>query len=444
MSLFDDLFCLSLSARDDIAASVREKASLTAAESEEFLKLLSHQAPASTPGITPSFFYLGTCHRVEIYGHGADPEAVLKLWERAKEVRLGNDIRLHQGVGTLRHLIRVTSSLESEVVGETQITGQMKDAADAARGWGFLRGSLDWCVQQSLRVTKRIRSSTGLGEGTVSVAHVAVDGLMDAFDELETKSALVVGAGPMATQALQRLQRKGIASITWCNRTTNRIRTNPLAADCAIDSFENLHELAWKFPVIITATRSPLPILNLPELRATEKALKRKGQIMPGPRIILDLGLPRNVDEKIHGFSGFYVRNVDEFGNRIEANSQQRLRLVGAAESILEEELNSILKMSEARERGPLLAEFREVLESLKMAPFNQIAVEKNEDFEYVARAIHSKLLHRLIEELDQVGEPLASQILGSLVKAWRQPDQWLTSGPQLKNLPPRQKENPA
>ncbi|MBS1984153.1 MAG: glutamyl-tRNA reductase [Bdellovibrionales bacterium] len=431
MADLDSLFCWSFSAREEIAASIREKASLPEEQVQRLLLECRQKHPEA------SLFYVGTCHRVEVYGAGMDPADVLSLWAQIRGPGFAPYARFHGGLEALRHLIRVASSLESEVLGETQIMGQVRDAATKAREGGHLRGTLDWALQQALRAAKKIRSSTSLGQGLVSVAHVAVDGLSDVFDDLSNKPALVVGAGSMALQAIQRLHRNGLGNITWINRSPEKILAHSLASQCRLDSYERLHDLVWQHPVIVLATRSPEPIVTLGTLRAASR--RRDLTLAPGPRVILDLGLPRNADENIHGYKGFYVRNVDEFSNRAEANASERRKTLDQALAILDAELQTIAQAAEIKARGPLLAELEGVLESLKNLGQPQNELENSGQLEYMSRALNAKLLHRLIEELNQVGEPLSSQVLGVLVRAWRQPEQWLKNDPQLKNPP----ENP-
>lgn len=438
----DSLFCWSLSARDGVPAPVRERASLPRDFQDSTLR--AWRARVANGEQTPLLF-LGTCHRVEVYGANTDPWDVLRQWEdSAGKGAFSGHAQLRTGVDVVKHLIRVASSLESEVLGETQITGQLREAADIGRSDGHLFGLLDWAVQQSLRAAKRIRTETKLGTGTVSVAHVAIDGLSDVFDDLSDKSAIVVGAGPMAIQALQRLHSKGIRHLVWANRTEQTLRDHPLSDLCEITTLDRLPELAWRHPVVVTATASETPLLSRAILEATGKQRTK----CSSPRIVIDLGLPRNVADDVHEYKGFYVRNVDEFGNRALQNTERRKADLGSAEALLAEELQIIAKSSEIKARGPLVGELKAVLERLTEP---KIAVENNQEFEYVPGAFHSKLMHRLIEELDRVGEPHATLVLESLVRAWRQPDQWLQSVPQEKaplkreppNLPPPKKVPP-
>ena len=440
-SSIDQLICWSLSVKDGDAAELRERATLSTQGGDDFLKATLQAWVQEARGINSDagLLYVETCHRVEIYAFGMDSDDLVAKWLGPRRVQISPE-RLKRGVEVVKHLIRVTSSLESEVLGETQITGQIKDAYDKSRSLGLVQGPLDRCIQHSLRCAKKVRSSTDLGQGTVSVAHVAVDGLGDVFDSMESKSALLVGAGSMAQQALERMRVLGISKITWINRSRERILEHPLARDVELGDFSQLAELAWSHSVIVAATSSPHSILDLETLKSAQPQGRRKAE---GPRVILDLGLPRNVDPAIHGFHGFYLRNVDEFRDRAEKNSEVRERAVQAAEEIVDAEIESFVKVWNTWERGPMIGELFKGVESLRQLEMQgQVQLEKNPEIEYIVRSIYSKLMHRLVEELESTEEPLSTQVIETLVRAWRHPDQWLQRNqhPQLKQHKQKQK----
>jgi glutamyl-tRNA reductase len=426
----DSFYCWSLSALEGDDVAVRELATLPTegleAQLSEWARVL--RAEQESAGL----LYLGTCHRVEFYAFGGDPELLRTCW---RELRGSSfEPRLVRGEEALRRLARVTASLESEVVGETQITGQVRSAAERDRALGALRGPLDRAVQFALRCGKRVRTHTRLGEGTVSVAHVAVDGLSDVFESLEGKSALVIGAGSMAEQALQRLRRNGIRRITWVNRTRSRLEANPLAVDCNLADFAQVHELAWQHSVVVAATGSPEPILKRSQLGACSQLAK---PAVPGPRVILDLGLPRNADERIHGFGQFYVRNVDEFSTRIRENSERRRRELARASELLEEEVQEFLRDFEFRSKGAKIGELYQAVEALRQADLGENELEKNSKIDYLSRNFSARLLHRLVEEIESLDDPASQQVLDVLLRAWRQTEQWPERHPKLKQPNP-------
>ncbi len=206
-----DLVCLSFSARESCDARLRERVTLSREQQNRLLPAWISQARTFNP--EAGLLFLGTCHRVEVYAIGVSPAQLSMMWQ--KEVGpLAAQAKVRRGEDALKHLFRVASSLESEVLGETQITGQLKEAAEWSRPKGLLKGPLDRTLQNALKIAKKVRSETRLGFGVVSVAHVAVDGLLDVFESLEGKSVLLIGAGAMARQALDRLQKHGVSQVT--------------------------------------------------------------------------------------------------------------------------------------------------------------------------------------------------------------------------------------
>ena len=434
---------ISLSVRDGDPAPVREQATLSREESTYKGFLSSLLLLKLNPDEASSLLYVETCHRVELYFWNLNAESLLQRWlsERMVDFEMA---RIKTGVEALRHLVRVTASLDSEVLGETQITGQIKDAAEFSRKEGWLRGPLDRCVQQAFRIAKRIRSSTALGVGTVSVAHAAVDGLNDVFDSLNGKSALVVGAGAMAKQALERLLGSGLENLTWINRNQDKITSLELAKKCQIALFDELHRLCWSHDIVVLATSSPLPILKRRNLTAARTIA---GGDLPATRVLLDLGLPRNAEAGIADIEGFFLRNVDEFKDRAEKGSELRSQSVQTAELILEEELSQFLKTWNNWEKGPMMGRLYHQVEALrKELMASQIPLEKSTEFDYMLRGVFAKLMHRLVDEVDKLDDASSSQVIETLLKAWRPNPTWQLNEqdsdktPEAQNLSPLQK----
>jgi glutamyl-tRNA reductase len=402
--------CLSFSSRLSHQAPLRESVSLSSAEQETILPEWKQTFEKALKRDDISLFYLGTCHRIEIFAFGIPPEELLAAWSQIR----GTDVfraQIYTGVSAVEHWARVSSSLDSEVLGETQITGQMKDSLEFARSRGLLKGTLDRCAQQILKITKKIRNESRIGEGTVSVAHVAVDGLQDVFEVLEDKSALLVGAGPMAIQSLERLFRLGLKKVTWVNRSREKIESHALATHVRIADFSQLALLTWQHHVSIFATASP------------QIVLKRQDLITPvippnavsGPRILLDLGLPRNVDPEIHRRSDFFVRNVDEFRDRAGSESDRRKIARGAAETILATELSAFQKTWQHWTKAPQIAEIHRHFEERLSAHLHQLKLEENSEIGYEVKSLFSNLLHQLTQVIEELDEERLEEVVNKL-----------------------------
>ncbi len=425
----DKLIVWSLSVKSGDAAAIRERLTLNEEARHEILDSILKIARDTSP--EASLLYLETCHRVEVYAFAIDASLIHERWLESRDYEASRD-KLKTGLSAFSHLCRVSSSMESEVLGETQITGQVRDAANLARENKWLSGPLDKCVQQALRIAKKIRSQTSLGKGTISIAHVAVDGLSDVFEDFSNKKALVIGSGPMALQSIERLELKNLAGITWVNRNYENIAKHPHASRLNLASYEDRHKLAWTHDIIISATSSPTFILDLESLNEASKNVETKSE---SPAVILDLGLPRNVDERLHGYSRFYVRNVDEFNDRASENLEKRGLAIRLATEVLDKELDEFISSWNVWEKAPLLADLFSSIDALRKELTAHLPLEEKNEIEYIVRSVYAKLMHRLVEELDSLDEPLSTQVLSTVVRAWRQPSEW-----QQKNLPQEQK----
>ncbi|NCN41481.1 glutamyl-tRNA reductase [bacterium] len=434
------LQCLSLSSREDCSASEREQASLPSDAAlkrsiiSAWLKELREEY-----GEQCGLIYLATCHRIEFYFYGFPGSELKNLWAELCGQKVLNAKHL-ESVDAFQHLVEVSSSLASEVLGETQITGQVKQAFENSKEAKWISSPLLRVFEEVLRVTKRIRHESKIGTGTISVAHVAVDGLNDVFADLGNKRALVVGAGSMAQQALERLMKLEVASITWVNRSKEKIQKHPLSGYCEIRDFEELEALLWEHPISVLATSSESTLVI--KDRVIQQKIKAD-KIIAGPKVLLDLGLPRNIDERIHGIHNFLVRNVDEFRDRAENVSSQRATGLPIAQKIVEEELLTFVSNWNHWSQGALVAELfkssqRHLDRELNNLQSN-LRVDEKPKIEYVVRNVYAKMMHQLLESVRSLEESEARRALEALNLAWRQTDiSW-----QKHQTSPQEPKNP-
>lgn len=405
------LFCISFSARDGHPTALRESVCFNKQNQvvvEEWLTEMKGQSAAGDE----SLLYLSTCHRIEIYGYGSDPYILLKKWKERKGDCV-EDAKVLRGNEVFEHLVRVISSLESEVLGETQIAGQVRDAVDQHREKSILHGVLDRVFQFAFKIAKQIRNESNLGKGTISVAHVAIDGLFDFFESLEYKTSLVVGSGPMALQSIERLRNLGLRNITWANRNLEKIRANPLATFCKTVSLENLAEQVLMHDVSIFALGTDHVFLKTQCLENVGLKYNEK------ERIVLDLGLPRNVDPDLHTRNGVFLRDVDEFNNRVERGKKSRKAEIERAEGFVERALVEFEEVWTHWGRSSGMAQLFENVEQLRVTTMQEQKFTESSEITTCTKAISAKLLHRLSHGLKNIEEPYATQFLDILLKAW-------------------------
>ncbi len=322
--------------------------------------------------------FLSTCNRVEVI---ALPKSAKTSEDASRAVRdaLRQQIGassidelsgwLYERVGdeAVRHIFRVAASLDSMVLGEPQILGQVKDAYDAAMAAGALRSHLSRCVHRAFTVAKRVRTETQLGAGTVSISSVAVDLAKRIFGDLSDHNVLLVGAGEMAEQAAKALG-KGARSIHVCNRSFERAANLAAQFGGTAAPLEQLEMELLVSDVVVASTSSKTYVITKDLVKRAMRA--RKGRTL----FFVDIAVPRNVEPAVHQLDNVYVFNVDDLEHEVAENMKARQKEVAQAEQIVETELaefrtwarglnvNPVIVALRAKTRGVLVAELERSL----------------------------------------------------------------------------------
>lgn len=293
--------------------------------------------------------FLSTCNRVEVIGlpkpspnresaleSASDAiREVLRDQIGAKSVAdLASWLYEKRGDEAVRHIFRVAASLDSMVLGEPQILGQVKDAFDAAVTVGALRNNLSRCVHRAFSVAKRVRSETQIGAGLVSISSVAVELTRRIFGDLGSSTVLLVGAGEMAEQAAKSLG-KGANSIRVCNRSFDRAAALASTFGGTAAPLDKLEAELVVSDVIVASTASKQFVITKELVKRVMK--QRKGRTL----FFIDIAVPRNVDPTIHELDNVYVYNIDDLEAEVAENLKARQKEVAMAEAIVEAELNS-------------------------------------------------------------------------------------------------------
>ena len=337
-------------------------------------------------------FVLSTCNRFEVYGtaacHGTVPYAFTHTLQQAG-VR-ADSIYTHayhkRGEAMLRHGFGVAASLESMVVGEPQILGQMKDAWQAANLGGFMNRF----GQAALRVGKRVRHETGIGREKVSVAATAVDLARQVHGNITHSTVLLVGAGDMAIQAAEHLQAAGVAAIQVCNRSPERAESLARQFQATPRPWAQLDEALAQADVVITSTGSQTLVLT--HDRVAQAMKKRRNK----PMFIVDIAVPRDVDPTAHELENCFVYDIDQLGDLTNQALSQRHGFVAAAQAIVEEELQSFVAWSDSREQVALLNRMRHHFEEARLDVLSRGELTADE----ATRLLVNKLLHHPLTQL--------------------------------------------
>ncbi len=306
------------------------------------------------PGVREAMV-VATCNRVEVYALGDDPAAVVGAVRRWFASRGAGDGLLyeHARQDAVRHTFRVCASLDSLVVGEPQILGQVKEAYHAAQQAGGVAGGLTRLMAQAFRVAKRVRTETGLAAGQVSVASVAVDLARGIFGELEGRKVLVVGAGKMALGAARGLARHG-ASMAVANRSFPRAEALAAEHGATAHPLTDLPMLLQHSDVVVCSTASTRFVLTREDVAAAMKV--RRGKSL----FVIDITVPRNVDPRVGDLDNVYLYNVDDLEQIVADGARGRAGATREAEQLLEEELRAfVLAQRAATGAGPTIAALR-------------------------------------------------------------------------------------
>jgi glutamyl-tRNA reductase len=316
---------------------VREKLAFGADVLPEVLARLS-----TRPELTESMF-LSTCNRVEVFAAAPNEDAAADAARAVREILAQQGgasadeamtpyLYERGGREAVRHIFRVAASLDSMVLGEPQILGQVKRAYDAALAAGTMGSILGRCVTRAFTVAKRVRTETQLGAGTVSISSVAVDLATRIFGDLSGHTVLLLGAGEMAEAAAKSLG-KGARHIRVCNRSFERAAALAGAIGGDAVQWDALEDELTRADVVVASTASREYVVDQAMVRRAMK--QRKGRTL----LFVDIAVPRNIDPTVHGIDNVYVYNVDDLEQQVALGQKSREKEAEAAERLVHAEL---------------------------------------------------------------------------------------------------------
>jgi glutamyl-tRNA reductase len=310
--------------------SVREKVSFSGDRMKRALSALKQS------GVIEESVILSTCNRTEFHIVTSDTDKGLEsLWgfiadtAQAAQDDIERFFYLSRNKDALRHLFRVSSSLDSMIVGETQVLGQVKDAYFKARECGAVGKKLDEIFEEAIRVGKRVRTRTQIGKGAVSTSTAAIELARKIFDTLENKQVLIIGAGKIGEVTVRNLFSRGIRTVVVANRTFDKARELAGEFGGTAVTFEQAPAFVAEADIVISSTSAPHYVLALKDVEDVMR--RRRGK----PLLFIDLGMPRNIDPDINTLENVYVYNVDDLASVRDANIRERKIEASKAEEIV-------------------------------------------------------------------------------------------------------------
>ncbi len=353
------------------------------------------------PGIEEAMI-ISTCNRVELYANIQDtPQATesiksfLSAFHNINRGSLDNSLYIYDDMQAVRHAFRVAASLDSMVLGEPQILGQLKDAFELALSKKTTGILLNKLMKKAISVAKRVRTETKIAENAVSISFAAVELGKKIFTDLSTRVFMLLGAGEMAELAARHLIGNGVKEVLVSNRTYDR------ACDLAEEfngrpvKFEEfIHEMAGT-DIMICSTGAPHYILTKGQMQKVMKERKQR-QVF-----IIDISVPRNIDPAINDLENVYLYNVDDLQGVVDSNMFERQKEAEKAEKIIAEELETFVKWQASLDSVPTIIALREKAEEIRkeeldklFGKFSNLGEKEREAIEYMATAIMNKLIH--------------------------------------------------
>lgn len=315
--------------------ALREKLALPPARAEE---LHARLADARLPELA----LLNTCNRVEFYGVAATP-ADLDALEAAFRAVVGLDaaefaaVRAHGvGAAAIRHLVSVAAGLESQLLGENEIFGQVKDAYAEAQAAGRVGPVLNRVFQKAFQAAKHVRTHTALNEGQVSVANVAVELALTIFGDLASARVLLLGAGDIGEKTAKAFQSRGAGALTVSSRTPERALALASALDATALPFEHFARHLGDFDIVVGSTAAPDLVVRLADVAAAHARRRAR------PLLFLDLALPRDIDPAVADLENVYLYNLDDLARIAAQNLAAREAEVGRARAIVAEKADAL------------------------------------------------------------------------------------------------------
>ncbi len=402
--------------------AVRERLSVaTERTGEEIQRLLA------TGALTESVV-LSTCNRVEAYAAARDPVAAAKLLRDYLQQRTDDDVAgyLYERLGTeaVRHTFRVASSLDSMVVGEPQILGQMKCAfamSEAAGGVGMLLGR---CFHRAFAVAKRVRTETGIASGTVSVSSIAIELACKIFGNLRGRRALLVGAGKMSEAAARTLAKQGVRLFV-VNRSPERAEELARACGGEARGYEQLASELVASDVVITSTASPRFVITADLMHDVTRARRHR------PLFLIDIAVPRDVDPRVGDLGSVFLYDLDDLQQVANENLATRRREAHAAEQIVAAEIEQFERWRGSLGLTPTVVALRErVRDALRgelertLPRLNSLGEAELKSLEKMIDAMVNKVLHQPLTELKRGSEtPEGAMLIDAARRLFALPD---------------------
>jgi glutamyl-tRNA reductase len=381
---------------------------------------------AALPGLSEALV-VSTCNRTELYcvGAGADPVADWLVAQSGGDRALADCLYRIEGPDAVRHLFSVAAGLDSLILGEPQILGQLKDAYRAAQRAGTTGAELNRLFQATFAVAKRIRTETAIGASAVSVASAGIKLARRVFAGFERHTALLVGAGEMIELTARHLHAQKIGSLIIANRSTARAER---IAEGLAASVIRLDALAAHLPqadIVVSSTARPGHVISLADVEAALEARKRR------PMFMLDLAVPRDIDPAVGTLEDVYLYTIDDLRQVVDENVKAREAEAAVARQLVDADVAEFMAGRKARDAVPLIRELRSQGEAARDAALAEArrllaaGHPPEQVVEQLAASLTNRLLHApsaALREAAESGDAALAEAAARLFRTGRDP----------------------
>lgn len=390
---------------------IRERVAFAADKLPEILKTFTDHSNV------PEAAILSTCNRTEIfcYAKDMDIQGVIDWFSSFHELNRSEVepyLYVHPGQEAVRHILRVACGLDSMILGEPQILGQMKEAYNTAKTAGTTSQTLDRLFQHTFSTAKQIRTDTAIGKSSVSVAFATVSLAKQIFSSLETHTALLIGAGETIELTARHLKENGIKEMIIANRTLARAEALVTEFNGSAITLSEIPDYLPKADIVISSTASPLPILGK---GAVERAIKiRKHR----PIFMVDIAVPRDIEAEVGDLDDIYLYTVDDLQDIIQEGMNSRKQAAEQAEEIISTQVHQFIRWQQSLGSVSTIRAVREQAQSLSNTELKkaqqQLAKGTSPEIviEQLARNLVNKLTHQPSVALRQAGQDNRDDII--------------------------------
>jgi glutamyl-tRNA reductase len=363
---------------------------------------------------------LSTCNRTEVYWAGSASGAELSQWlerHHSHGLDLTASVYVHQEKLAVEHAFSVASGLDSMVLGEAQILGQLKNAYRIAQETGSTGPHLNKLFQAAFSAAKRVRTETQIGANAVSLASATVSLARRMYSDFSTHTALMIGAGEMIALAARHFATAGVKRIVIANRTLVNAQT--LAAEIsgyAVD-LSHLEKELTEADIVVSCTASPVPLITKAAAAAAVRTRRHR------PIFMVDLAVPRDIDPAVADLEDVYLFSIDDLQQLVDENRQQREVAAGDAKVVISEEVARFLQDARAKEAGPAIRALRQQADAIRQQTLEQaqrmVSAGKSTDeaMEFLANTLTNRLLHAPTQALRQAAESAETVVAEALTR---------------------------